>query len=305
MRVLREKRVLITGAAAGIGRALAMRFAREGSALFLLDVDGERLDATAADLARLGVESHARLCDVSQPAEISAAVQAVQRQWGSLDVLVNNAGVCYYGPTTKMTARQWQWLLSINLLAPIQFTRELLPTLLAQPEAHVLNVASMYSFITTPRCTAYHASKFGLLGLSEALRTEYGRVGLGVTALCPGFTSTGFFEAMPSGRPDRHAPTPPWWISTTPERVADRAVAAVYRNKRMVVVTPFAQGMYYLKRFAPGLLDLVAHLGRRRAMKKKLRRTYDASGEVATIPFPQIETTAPPEALPTRRRKAA
>jgi 3-oxoacyl-[acyl-carrier protein] reductase len=269
MRELRHKKVLITGAAAGIGRSLALAFAREGADLFLLDVDDQGLAETVVEAKRCPVSVASRHCDVSRPEEISASVQAVLDHWGSLDVLVNNAGVCYYGPTTMMTDQQWQWLLSINLLAPIQFTQQLLPTLLSRYEAHVLNVSSFYGFFTTARATAYHVSKFGLIGFSEALRTEFGQQGLGVTALCPGYVRTNLYSRMACSAGRTAPPDPPRLFSTTPEVVARKAIRGVYRNQRMVLVTPLAYAAYYLKRFAPGLLDWASHLGRRRKLKKK------------------------------------
>jgi short-subunit dehydrogenase len=216
------------------------------------------------------VEAHGRFCDVSRPEEVTASTQAVLDRWGSLDVLVNNAGIGYYGPTTKMTAAQWDKLLAVNLLAPIQFTRELLPTLLAQEEAHLLNVASFYAFFPTGRAAAYHVSKYGLLGLSEALRAEFGRRGLGVTALCPGYVRTTLYDKLSCG--DARKAAVPHWVSTTPEKVAAKAIRAVYRNQRIALVTPVAYAGYYLKRFAPGLLDWLSHIGRGRAMRRKAQQ---------------------------------
>ncbi len=269
MRLLRDKKVLVTGAAAGIGRALALRFAGEGAHLFLLDINKGELAETIMAARRLGVDAYGRTCDVARPEDVSASISAVLDRWGTLDVLVNNAGVAYYGPTTRMTPQQWERLLAVNLLAPIQFTRELLPTLLSRPEAHLLNVVSFYGFFPTARATAYHVSKYGLLGLSEALRVEFGRRGLGVTALCPGYVRTALYDKSLRGHPDRKVPTPPRWLSTTPERVAAKAIRAVRRNQGIALVTPLAHASYYLKRFAPGALDWLTQLGRRRAVLRK------------------------------------
>jgi len=269
MRVIRGKKALVTGAASGIGRAIALALARETADLYLLDIDRERLAETATAARRLGVTVFTAQCDVSRPSDITAANHAMLGRWGELDILVNNVGVAYYGPTVNMTAQQWDRLLSINLHAPLQFTRELLPTLLARPEAHVLNVASMFGLVGLGRFVAYNTSKFALVGFSESLRAELGRVGLGVTALCPGFVRTDLFGSAPCGHKGRETPAPPRWISTTSERVAAKAINAIYRDRRLVLVTPAAHLLHYAKRFAPGLLDLLPRLGRRRAMKKK------------------------------------
>lgn len=269
MRVIQGKRALVTGAALGIGREIALGLAREGADLFLLDVNQSALNEVVAEAEQHGVEAIGQCCDVSRPEQISASIQGMMQRWGYLDILVNNAGVTFYGPTHNMTAQQWDWLLSINLHAPIQFIRELLPMLLGRPEAHILNVASICGLVGGGKVTAYNVSKFALVGLSEALRCEYGRHGLGVTALCPGFVSTNLFKAGGSTRAGRSAPTPPTWLRTTPQRVAKKAVRAIRRNKRMVLITPLAHLLFNLKRFAPGILDFAGRIGRRRKMKQK------------------------------------
>jgi short-subunit dehydrogenase len=155
-------------------------------------------------------------------------------------------------------------VLAVNLHAPIQFCRELLPSLLARPEAHILNLSSICGLVAGGRLCAYHTSKFGLMGFSEALRAEYARSGLGVSALCPGLVRTRFFETAASGRPGKPVPTPPAWICSSPQRVARKAVYAIRRNRRLVLVSPLAYALYYTKRFAPGLLDALHHVGHKR-----------------------------------------
>jgi short-subunit dehydrogenase len=164
-----------------------------------------------------------------------------------------------------MTAAQWDWLLGINLLAPIQITRELLPTLLSRPETHIVNVCSVAGLVAGARTTAYHVSKFGLVGFTESLRAEYGRRGIGVTALCPGPVRTNLYRSGVSAKKRRAAiPEPPVWLSTSPERVATAAIRAIQKNQRFVLLTPVASVLYNAKRFAPGFLDFLHHVGRRK-----------------------------------------
>jgi short-subunit dehydrogenase len=278
----------------GIGRALALRFADEGAHLFLLDIDEAALAETVAAARQRGVEVCGRACDVSQPHEVSASTKAVLDHWGTLDVLVNNAGIGYYGPTIKMTEQQWNRLLAVNLLAPIQFTRELLPTLLSRYQAHLLNVVSMYGFIATGRSTAYHVSKYGMLGLSEALRAEYGRRGLGVTALCPGYVRTALYEKLLPADGQHKSPVPPRWLSTTPEKVAAKAIRAIHRNQRMTLVTPAAHLAYHLKRFAPGVLDWLSHIGRRRAMRRKAEALRSSDAAPLALRHPALDALPHP-----------
>jgi short-subunit dehydrogenase len=195
-----------------------------------------------------------------------------------VDILINNAGVAYYGPTHHMTPQQWQWVLAVNLHAPIQFTHELLPVLLDRDEAHILNLASIAGLVAGGRFCAYHVTKFGLVGFSEALRAEYGRQGLGVTALCPGPVQTNLYRSAACGHKSKQTPTPPSWICTTPERVAEKAIRAIRRDRGLVLVSPLAYLLYYAKRLVPGLLDRLQNIGRRRKMREKaLRRANRAS----------------------------
>jgi len=274
MRSLRNKNALVTGAAAGIGQAIASRLAREGVDLYLLDVNELGLARVVSAVRQTGVTALGRYCDVSQPAEISRSVADALARLGTIDILVNNAGITYYGETAEMSIADAERLLAVNLHAPIQFTCELLPTLLAQPEAHVLNVASFFGLIGTRKLSLYSASKFGLVGFSESLRAEYGRRGLGVTALCPGFVDTDLFDTAPRGPDLQNNKRPPKWMLTTPDKIANRAVKAIIRNRPLEVVQSYAQVAHYCKRFFPGVLDWASHLSR-----KKKQNRHSASGD--------------------------
>lgn len=272
MKDIRGKRALISGAASGIGRAITLEFARHSIDLFLVDIDATGLAEVAADARGSGVEVIERRCDVSQASEISAAVQMILQHWGGVDILVNNAGITYYGRTEEMSTEHWDRVLRINLDSHVQFTRELLPSLLARREAHVLNVCSMFGLLAMPKLTAYCTSKYAMVGFSEALRAEYGREGLGVTALCPGFVATNLFASAPLPENGKGPKIPPRLFCTTPEKIARTAVKAIRRNRRLVVVEPFATVLTTVKRFAPGVIDFFLHLGRRGRIAKKMAR---------------------------------
>ena len=264
MRTIRGKKALVTGAASGLGRAIAMALAHEGADLWLLDVDEAGLARVVADATGQGVQAVGARCDLSQPAEITRALGNMLDRWGHVDIVINNAGVAYYGPTDKMTAEQWEWLLRINLHAPIQITRELMPTLIERPEAHVLNMCSISGLVAGGRFAAYHVSKYGLVGFSEAMRAEYGRKRVGVTALCPGPVLTNLYRSAISGKKDREVPSPPRWICTTETAVARKAIRAIKRNQGMVLVSPMAHALWRIKRFAPWLLEIANQAGRRK-----------------------------------------
>jgi len=277
MKNLQGKRALVTGAAAGIGRAIALELAGQGCHLFLLDINYDGLEKLVAETEPFGVETFIQRCDLTQRGELERCVSNLKLRWDTLDLLVNNAGIAYYGPTAKMSEAQWDKLLGINLLAPIHLTRLLLPVLLERPEAHILNVCSIAGLVAGGRFAAYHVSKFGLVGFSEALRAEYGRKGLGVTALCPGPARTGLYSTAMSDAEHKTVPSPPGWICTTEQTIARKAITGIKRNRRLVLVSPLAHILYQAKRFIPGLLDAVQHISRKK--KKRIATRQAAVGE--------------------------
>jgi len=280
MKTLRGKRALVTGAASGIGRAIALELAREGADVALVDIDKPGLVEVASQIEELGPTATVLRCDVSRPKDIETAVEELLDADPRLEVLINNAGVAHYGPTHRMTVEQWHRVMAVNLLAPIHFCRLLIPTLRRQPEAHLVNVSSVYGLVAHRKTAAYHASKFGLVGLTESLRAEYGREGIGVTTVCPGFVRSGLFESGTSSRQSGEKRLPKAWYCTTAENVARKTIRGIYRNKRLVLVTPLAYGVHYLKRLAPWLIDWVQHVGAahytgKRLAKIKLRKAAE------------------------------
>jgi short-subunit dehydrogenase len=263
MRTIRGKKALVTGAADGIGRALALELARAGADLFLIDINAEGLAAVADEARGHGVEAIAVVCDLAESAEVSAAVARLRATWNGLDILVNNAGLAYYGPMHLMTDAQWHRIMAVNLLAPIQLVRELLPTLLAADEAHILNVCSMFGLTGWRKALAYQTTKFGLVGFTAGLRAEYCRHHFGVTALCPGFVLSALTTNYATVGPHERR-QPPSWICTTPEKVAARALRAIKRNQGMVVMTPLTHVYWRLWRFLPGSVDWLLREGWRR-----------------------------------------
>lgn len=260
--MIRGKNALVTGAASGIGRGIALALAREGANLCLWDVNENGLAEVAAEIRLLGSLVETIQVDLSQPDEISKAIGILLSRFQTLDIVINNAGVAFYGPTHTMTADQWRWLMGINLLAPIQITRELLPILLERPEAHIVNVCSVAGLVAGGRFAAYHTSKFGLIGFSESLRAEYGRRGLGVTALCPGPVLTNLYRKCGTGKEGKVVPEPPRWLCSTVESIASRTIRAIRRNQRMPVIGLLAHLLWNLKWLTPGFIDFLNHFRR-------------------------------------------
>lgn len=283
MKSFQDKNVLLTGAASGIGRALAQQLAEAGSRLYLVDIDQAGLAALADDLSSAGTTVWTRVCDLSVPADVSAMLNDFDHRVGILDLLFNNAGVAYYGPTEQMSAQQWDWLMQINLLSPIQITNHFLPHLLTRPDAHIANMCSISGIVAGGRFAAYNTSKFGLVGFTEALRAEYGRKGIGVTAICPGPVLTNLYKAAAAGRKDSAVPEPPSLLSATPEQVAHRSLVAIRRNRRQQLITPMAYGLHLMKKLTPGLIDFASQVSRKKKRRlAELQRQEDERLAAAT-----------------------
>lgn len=272
MQTFQGRTAFLTGAASGIGRCIAIELAQAGCHLCLVDVNAEGLKKLAAELQPSGVHTMLFPCDLTDRQAVSATIASALHQSGGIDLLINNAGVAYYGSTDQMTQSQWDWLMTINLLAPIQITHELLPGLLQRPDAHIVNMCSISGLVAGGRFSAYHTSKFGLIGFTESLRAEYGRQGLGVTAICPGPVLTNLYEAAASGRAGQKVPSPPNWMCATPERVASVTLKSIRKDKRQVLITPTAHALFQLKRFAPWLIDFVNRFSRKGRKKRQLAK---------------------------------
>ena len=193
-----------------------MELARRGTNLLLADRDQAGMSRTAIEIRGLGVNVDLFHYDAEQPEQIVALANFAKSLTGGIDILVNNAGVTYSGFTDRMTSEHWNRMLQINLHAPIRLTHELLPHLLKRRDVHLLNVCSVLGLVGMPKVCAYNTAKFGLVGFTESLRSEYGVQGVGVTALCPGLVRTNLFNSSMSNGHEKQK-TPPRWTTTTPE----------------------------------------------------------------------------------------
>ena len=259
MKNIAKKKALITGAAAGIGKAIASALAREGAELYLLDIDEPRLTGLADSLRQQGAQVIVRRCDLTDRAELDVCLEELLATWGGVDIVVNNAGLAYYGPTDSMSDQQWDTILGVNLLAPAQIIRRLLPSLKARGEARIVNIASIAGLLGVKRGSAYSLTKFGIVGFSESLRSELVKFGIGVITVCPGFVRTNLFSSAMTAQESKGPPEPFRLVSVTPEFVAEQVIKSIRKNRRLVVVTALARMLWRIQRLWPGLL--VAALG--------------------------------------------
>ncbi|HEY1286699.1 MAG TPA: SDR family NAD(P)-dependent oxidoreductase [Burkholderiales bacterium] len=191
----------VTGAASGLGRAMALAFAAEGMHVALADVDETGLTQTGKDVAARGMKSFSMRVDVSKAAEVEAFAEKCACELGAVHLVCNNAGVAVSGPVWETSEAEWQWILGVNLLGVVHGVRAFAPRLIAQDEGHIVNTASVAGLISPPGMGAYCVSKHAVVTLSEALHHDLCEHGsrVGVSVLCPAYVPTGIADSERNG----------------------------------------------------------------------------------------------------------
>lgn len=281
---LSGKTVLVTGAASGIGKETALAFARRGANLAICDVNEVGLAEMERSVRSLGREVLARRVDVASRDEMREFAETVHAQVAAVDVLVNNAGVGLGGGFLHTSLDDWKWIVGINFWGVIHGCHFFVPPMVARGRAgHVVNVSSVAGFAASEPLCAYATTKFGVFGLSEALREELRPHGIGVTTICPGIINTPITRSSRMVGPDatdearQRIVTMYEWRNYGPERVAAAILRAVQRNRAVAPVSPEAWVLYYLKRLAPGFLGWFGRLSAAR-----LRSQVEAKGAGGT-----------------------
>lgn len=273
---LSGKSALVTGAASGIGRETALALARRGADLFLCDLDAAGLADTERAAADLGRSVLARRADVASADAMRAFAAEVHGQVEAVDLLVNNAGVAIGGGFLDTSLDDWEWIVGINLRGVVHGCHFFAPAMVARGRGgHIVNVSSVAGFYASEPLSAYSTTKFGVFGLSEALREELARHHIGVTAVCPGIINTPITRNSRLRGPLALEPAVREEIvrmyerrSYGPERVAANILRAIQRNRAVAPVSPEAWVAYYLKRLAPGLMAWIS----RKAGERQRRR---------------------------------
>lgn len=258
MPELSGKIALVTGASSGIGEATAREFARQWARVALFARREDRLEAVADSIRREGGQVMVCVGDVTNPEAVHAAVQNILSHWKRLDLLVNNAGRGLAAPFEAVTAQELRDLVEVNLVGVLNATQAALPTMLQQGSGHVFNIASIAGRRGVPFRSAYSATKFGLVGLTESLRQELKGTGIHVSLVYPIFTETEFHAVEPKKvQPRRYGPV------QSPHRVARAIVRCARRPRPDVYPYPPAQLLAVLSVLAPGFVDwLMARLMR-------------------------------------------
>jgi NAD(P)-dependent dehydrogenase (short-subunit alcohol dehydrogenase family) len=263
---LEGKVAVITGGASGIGKGTALAMARLGTDVILADVNDRRLEETGAEIAALGNRALTVHCDVAKEVDVQHLAQVARMAMGQVDILMNNAGVVLRGALEQISMADWKWSFGINVLGVIHGIRAFLPQMIARGSGYIINTASIAGLVAlTGEGAPYIASKFAVVGLSEALALYARPQGIGVSVLCPGSVETNLHETervvgmTPEGEEAEAARSEVFHtVLMTPEQIGEFVVDAV-RHDRFFILPDSRQQAVILKRTQ----DMDAFLERR------------------------------------------
>lgn len=253
-RKIPGSRSLVTGASGGIGRAIALELARQGSRVVLFARREDRLRALADEIRSAGGQAEYLAGDVTEPAARRAALALARERFGGLDILVNNAGIGALGRFEWADSERLRKIFEVNFFAAAELIRESLPLLKQATRPIVVNVSSVLGHLGIPRCSEYCASKFALLGLSESLRAEFAPLAIDLLVVSPGTNQSDFFDNVIERRGERTLAEQP---AVPAEKVARATVRAIRRGRREIIPNTRGWLVCWLKRLAPWMIDPV------------------------------------------------
>ncbi len=228
MESLAGRIALVTGAGKGIGKAVALALAKEGVHVGLMSRTEKDLQDLAAEIRSLGVNTQIAIADVSNIAEVNAAVEKIQSGLGNIDILINNAGIGTFGKFLELEPAVWEGMIRVNLFGVYYVTRAVLPQMIERKTGDIINISSTAGKAGSAGTSAYSASKFAVFGLSESLMQEVRKHNIRVTALAPSTIVTGLAESagLITGDPER---------VMHPEDFAELIIAQLKLNRRMLI----------------------------------------------------------------------
>ncbi|MGQ0772452.1 MAG: SDR family NAD(P)-dependent oxidoreductase [Nitrososphaerota archaeon] len=261
---LKGKVVVITGASSGIGAASSLEFAKRGANIALVARTRKKLETLQSSLEKLSIKTLVCECDVSQKSQVQKMSNEVLEKFGTIDVLVNNAGFAIYGQVADLTIEQIESQMATNYFGMVYCTKQFLPKMLENNSGHIVNVASVAASFGLPGIASYCASKFAMLGFSEGLQHELHGTKVGVTVVSPIMVRTNFFDHSSFETMPKYSPT-----SLSSQTVA-KAVASAATSKRLeIIVPPIVRGAVWAKHTFPFIINPILGSVFRKQLKEK------------------------------------
>lgn len=265
IRAFGGKTVFVTGAASGIGLALSSALAAAGARVMMTDLDGAACELAAESLRTAGLDAAAAQLDVCDAAAFRCVFDSAWARYDGIDLLFNNAGIGAAGDARDLDIETWRRVVDINLMGAIHGCHAAWPRMAAAGGGQVINIASAFGLLPGPLYAAYSATKHGVVGLSRSLRAEGRALGIGVTAVCPGFIRTRILDnALMVGvdRARAEAAVPFRFLDAAP--TAETILRGVRRNRALVVFPWEIRLLWWLDRLSPPLVDALSALAARR-----------------------------------------
>ncbi|WP_348762509.1 SDR family oxidoreductase [uncultured Salinisphaera sp.] len=265
-----SKRIAITGAGSGLGRAIALRYAKAGWKVAVTDLETTRARTVAGEVERAGGIALVETLDTRREADFEQLMQRLRAEWGGVDVFVNNAGVASAGTAAETTPEDWEWLLDINLMGVVRGTRAALP-LLRESRGRLINIASFAAIANAPGMASYNVAKAGVLSLSETVRGEEHRFGVGVTVACPAFFATNLMDNFRGAEPGQKDMVQKLMSrsSVTADTVADDIFEAAAAGRFLVISHRESRWQYRLKRLHPDMFFQAVRKATRSFIERK------------------------------------
>ena len=277
------KKVLITGAASGLGRALAMRFAKEGADICIADINMGGAAETLNMVEQAGGKGWIYELDVRSEAAWNALRDEVSNRWQGIDVVINNAGVATGDRIDAGDWAWWDWIIDINLKGVALGCRTFTPMMKQQGSGAFINVASLAGLLKAPSMSSYNATKAAVVAISETMHFELMPYGIGVTALCPGFFRTNLNHGMKTSDPDMLKFVDKVFEASAldADDIADAAYKALLKNEKICNPHPAGRRAYFFKKYLPflynkGMLDMAKGLKKREDQRKAFKEGKDA-----------------------------
>ncbi|MBI2890687.1 MAG: SDR family oxidoreductase [Nitrospirae bacterium] len=292
MKDLRDRVAVVTGAAGGIGRAIALELGRAGCRLVLNDLTESPLDGPAREIRRTGRAVVLAPADLANAAEATGVIRTAMEAFGRIDILINNAGVGVGGRMERIPHEAWEWIMGVNLWAHIHTVRAVLPHFVERGEGHLVHVASAAGLVAMGSMLPYSVTKFAVVGLAEALAQQVRPLGIGVTVVCPANVKTPIAEASRChfGSPEKSdealdAVRAFADAGIAPERVARKVVQAIRKDRFFVSTHGFVRPFAVARALFPDTTVRVAGWLDRRMMgyyTRRWRRAGRGTGEAHT-----------------------